>query len=250
MVQRQKRERDSQVAKATILAAAGEIFARDGYGAARIDAVAEAAGYNKSLIFQYFEDKLGLYKAVVHSCKEQLEDDLILIMQNSMQNNDKIDAEQFRTFLATVIRQYYYYQVSHPLKVRILAWEMAEGWRTFKLLTPLEGPYSFRHKFLSVSHFLEKARDQGIIRPEINPVLMVAHILNMCVFHTLSIARYEMNFPDQDFSSPEALEQACEQIIILVLHGVMAPKETTYATELPLAGDDSTGTGAFHGRSG
>src|SRR5690348_13213531 len=107
--QRPRRERDSQKAKAAILAAAEEIFARNGFGAARVDAVAEASGYNKSLIFQYFEDKFGLYRAVVHSCKEQVEDDLILIMLNSMQESETINAEQFREFLAAVIRQYFDY---------------------------------------------------------------------------------------------------------------------------------------------
>lgn len=250
MVQKQKRERDSQVAKAAILEAAKEIFARNGFGAARVDAVAETAGYNKSLIFQYFEDKLGLYRAVVHSCKEHMEDDLILIMLNNMQNRETIDAEQFREFLATVIREYFNYQISNPRSMRILAWEMAEGWNAYRAISLPEGPYCFRSKFKAVSSFLEKAREQGIVRPEIDPVLLVAHVLNMCVFHALSIPRYQINFPKRDFSSPEALAQAREQIVMLVLHGVMASKETIHATELPLAGNNRAGTGTFHGGPG
>lgn len=250
MAPKQKRERDSQVAKAAILEAAKEIFARNGFGAARVDAVAEAAGYNKSLIFQYFEDKLGLYRAAVHSCKEHLEDDLILIMLKSMQNRETIDAEQFRVFLATVIREYFNYQISHPQSMRILAWEMAEGWNTYRTISQPEGPHCFRNKFKAASDFLEKARAQGIVRPEIDPVLLVAHILNVCTFHALSVTRYQINFPERDFSSPEALAQAREQIVILVLHGVMAPKETTYATELPLAGDNRAGIGPLHGGPG
>ncbi|GHO48103.1 TetR/AcrR family transcriptional regulator [Ktedonospora formicarum] len=218
----QKQKRDSQAAKAAILEAAKEIFARDGFGAARVDAVAEAAGYNKSLIFQYFGDKLGLYKAVVYSCKEQVEDDLITIMQNSIQSDEQINTEQFRSFMASVIRQYFDYQISQPRKVRILAWEMAEGWQTSMLIEPGDGPHCFRNKFKVVSNYLEKARTQGIVRPEIDPQLLVAHVLNMCFFHVLSIPRYQLHFPERDFSSPEALAQAREQIVILVLHGVMA----------------------------
>ncbi|GCE13041.1 TetR/AcrR family transcriptional regulator [Tengunoibacter tsumagoiensis] len=224
MVQKHRRERDSQVAKAAIKAAAEEIFARDGFGAARVDAVAEASGYNKSLIFQYFGDKLGLYKAVVQRCKEQLEDDLIQIMNDKLENGGTINAEQFRIFLATVIRQYFDYQANHPRLVHILAWEMVEGWSTFKLLPQAEGPHCFRNKFVKVSQFLEEARALNVIRAEFDPVLLVAHILNMCIFHVLSIPRYQINFPERDFSSPEALLQAREQIVLLVLHGVMAPE--------------------------
>ena len=104
-------------------------------------------------------------------------------MLNGMQNSETIDAERFREFLATVIREYFNYQISNPRRVRILAWEMAEGWRTFKILSPSEGPHCFRNKFTAVSHFfshfLEKARAQGIVRPEFDPVLLITHVLNM-----------------------------------------------------------------------
>ncbi len=55
-----RRERDAEVARKAILDAAEEIFAQEGFDGARIDAIAEASGYNKSLIFHYFEDKLRL----------------------------------------------------------------------------------------------------------------------------------------------------------------------------------------------
>ena len=62
---RPKRERDAEVARKAILDAAEEIFAEHGFDGARIDAIAAVSGYNKSLIFHYFDDKLGLYTAVL-----------------------------------------------------------------------------------------------------------------------------------------------------------------------------------------
>jgi TetR/AcrR family transcriptional regulator len=220
--QKQKRERDSQVAKATILAAAEEIFARDGFGAARVDAIAEKAGYNKSLIFQYFTDKIGLYRATLQKCQGQAENELLLIMLNNMQEQETINEEQFRDYLATVIRQYFDHLLVNPRRARILAWEAAEGWETYAAVQPSSGPACFRNKFQIISRFLHKAREQGIVRREIDPELLVAHALNLCIYHLLSIRRYQINFPDRDFSSPEALIQAREQIVTLVLHGVMA----------------------------
>ena len=51
--------------RATILAAAEQVFAKAGLAGARIDAIAEAAGVNKALLYYYFRSKGGLYEAVM-----------------------------------------------------------------------------------------------------------------------------------------------------------------------------------------
>src|ERR1044071_7801007 len=67
-----KRERDAEVARLSILDAAEQIFAEHGFDGARIDAIAELSGYNKSLIFHYFEDKLGLYTEVMRRADNEM----------------------------------------------------------------------------------------------------------------------------------------------------------------------------------
>ena len=68
-----RRERESLAAREAILRAAEEIFARDGFDGARVDAIAETAGYNKALIFHYFGDKLGLYREIVCMQRDESE---------------------------------------------------------------------------------------------------------------------------------------------------------------------------------
>src|SRR5215470_6986036 len=51
--------------RATILAAAEQMFAKAGLAGARIDAIAAAAGVNKALLYYYFKSKGGLYEAVM-----------------------------------------------------------------------------------------------------------------------------------------------------------------------------------------
>src|SRR5258708_3118266 len=58
---RRGRIHDAKGAREAILNAAEMVFAEHGFDGARIDAIAEESGYNKSLLFQYFGDKLGLY---------------------------------------------------------------------------------------------------------------------------------------------------------------------------------------------
>ncbi len=61
----QGRVHDAEGTREAILDAAEEIFAENGFDGARIDAIAAKSGYNKSLIFHYFGDKLGLYAEVL-----------------------------------------------------------------------------------------------------------------------------------------------------------------------------------------
>jgi AcrR family transcriptional regulator len=52
-------------ARARILDAAVQEIAQHGFAAARVDAIARAAGVNKQLIYYYFESKSGLREAVL-----------------------------------------------------------------------------------------------------------------------------------------------------------------------------------------
>jgi AcrR family transcriptional regulator len=56
-----KRTRDSARSKAEILQAARAEFAEHGIAGARIDRIAAAAGFNKALIYAYFENKDALF---------------------------------------------------------------------------------------------------------------------------------------------------------------------------------------------
>lgn len=55
---------DSEMKK-RIVDAAAEEFARAGYEGARIEKVAQAAGCNRSLVYFYFGDKAGLFRAAL-----------------------------------------------------------------------------------------------------------------------------------------------------------------------------------------
>jgi TetR/AcrR family transcriptional regulator len=53
--------------RAAILQAAVGIFSESGFGGARTDAIAEAAGVNKALLYYYFKSKAGLYAAILEN---------------------------------------------------------------------------------------------------------------------------------------------------------------------------------------
>ena len=57
-----------------ILMAAVEEFSERGFEGARMEAVAQRAGYNKSLVYRHFTDKRGLFEAVLRHKIEQRTD--------------------------------------------------------------------------------------------------------------------------------------------------------------------------------
>jgi AcrR family transcriptional regulator len=63
---------DVQRTRQAILNAAEALFAEHGFDGTSVDAIASRAGYNKSLLFQYFGDKLGLYTQVLKRADREL----------------------------------------------------------------------------------------------------------------------------------------------------------------------------------
>jgi TetR/AcrR family transcriptional regulator len=62
---RTSRDVRSHETRAAIVAAAGHIFGKSGLAGARTDAIADAAGVNKALLYYYFNSKESIYEAVV-----------------------------------------------------------------------------------------------------------------------------------------------------------------------------------------
>jgi AcrR family transcriptional regulator len=58
--------------RAIILGAAGGLFARDGYAAARLEDIAAAAGVTKPIVYRHFESKKALYLALLAKHEEDL----------------------------------------------------------------------------------------------------------------------------------------------------------------------------------
>jgi AcrR family transcriptional regulator len=58
--------------RATILRAAGALFARDGYAGTRLDDVAAAAGVTKPIVYRHFESKKALYLALLAKHEDDL----------------------------------------------------------------------------------------------------------------------------------------------------------------------------------
>jgi TetR/AcrR family transcriptional regulator len=221
---RRGRVHDAEGAREAILNAAEEVFAEHGFDGARVDAIAKVAGYNKSLIFQYYGDKLHLYEAVVRRADAEMSGVQSQLYTSLLEEDIVTNAHKFKTLLRTAIGSFFDYMVAHPRFMRIMTWEMAEGWHTFAQIfseRDVEDVHQFRH-------LLERAQDEGLLRPGIDSmiqILMTTYFFCMC--YLACIPLYRMVLPGEDVSSPAALERAREYIVDFVMRGmVIDPTET------------------------
>lgn len=215
-----RRPRDAGKAQDAILDAAEAVFAEHGFDGARVDAIAEAAGYNKSLIFQYFGDKLGLYTAVLKRVDLQATR-IGLQVLGSLSPDIPLTADGFRALVEKTVKVIFDYVVEHPRPLRILTWEEAEGWTTLaKFHSELD--HSDVDLFIAI---LERARQAGALRPEISPRLFLMILTNVCRTYITSLPVFQMVLYDkssEELVTPEALARARDEIAAFVVHGLIA----------------------------
>lgn len=216
------RMHDAEATREAILNAAEEIFAKHGFDGARIDDIAEKSGYNKSLIFQYFDDKLGLYSAVVRRADDQtrvMQDKALLELRDENVTHSPV---QLRELLGKYVGQYFDYLVEHPNVMRIFNWEMAEGWQTFaKILTQRD--YEDVEVFTPI---FQKLQHAGLLRSKSDPLLQFSSALFMSHVYLGVLPLYKVLIPDADLSSPAALKSARKFVIEFIVNGfLISPAE-------------------------
>jgi len=64
---------DAETRRQAIIEVAGKVFARSGYAATPVTAIAEAAGISQAYVFKLFPTKLELFTAVVERCYERID---------------------------------------------------------------------------------------------------------------------------------------------------------------------------------
>ncbi|GHO85309.1 TetR/AcrR family transcriptional regulator [Dictyobacter formicarum] len=217
-------KRRGEATREAILMAAEAVFAEHGFKGARVDAIAEASGYNKTLIFRYFGDKLGLYVAVLKRADSEANELLAHVFAPFLEDEAApFQAQQLRTFLKMMIQTLFDYFLEHPRFVRMLTWEMAEGWRTYAQISS-QFSTADRDQFEALFH---RARSSGLLRSDFIPVLQLATVGQICLTYLASLPLYQVLLPQEDVSSVEGLARARDYVVNFVVAGMMAdPAET------------------------
>ncbi len=215
---RRKREHNAQGTREAILNAAEVVFAEHGFDGARFDAIAQAAGYNKSLIGQYFGDKLGLYAEVNKRIDREVNALGTRLLVPLLEDETVVaDAQRFRTFLETTIGTLFDFMLAHPRLIRIIHWEQAEGWQTFiKIFSQFETEDTGQ-----IRELFHKARRAGLLRSDFDPLVQLTLAEQICWSYLATIPLYQIMLPGVDLSSAAELARAREYIVAFVVRGLM-----------------------------
>jgi TetR/AcrR family transcriptional regulator len=212
------RTHDAEGSREAILDAAEQVFAEHGFDGARIDAIAKTAGYNKSLIFQYYGDKLKLYAEVMKRADEQTRWIQTQALSALLEAETNPNQETIGVLLRSYIGAYYDYLLEHPQIMRVFLWEMAEGWQTYAKIVS-------QRDFDDMAQFtplLEKIQKLGLFRSKLSPIAQMFTAVFVVHNYLATIPINQIFLPAEDFASREAQALAKEYVIGFVLHGMLA----------------------------
>ncbi|GCF09984.1 hypothetical protein KDI_35480 [Dictyobacter arantiisoli] len=204
-----------------ILSAAEAVFAEHGFDGTSVDAIATQAGYNKSLLFQYFGDKLGLYTQVLKRADGEMSDLLTRLFASLLAVNDDavvLQAHQLKSFLTAMVQALFDYLFEHPRLMRILNWEMAEGWQTFAQIASQFPPTDM----VQLEPFFRKARQAGLLRSDFVAMIQLTLMVPICQVYLSYLPLYQRLLPDEDLSSASELVRTREYLVDFVVAGMMS----------------------------
>lgn len=162
-------ERDLAV-RQQLLAAARNLFAKHGYDAVSTRALAEAAQVNPAMISYYFDNKQGLYEAMLADTFQPLVERLSALLGSATEQPRPI-----RTFLEAYMRTLGANPWMPPLILREV---VAEGGR-------LRG--WFIQQFASkggglLTQLIKREQEAGRLRADLDPTLAALSLVSLAVF--------------------------------------------------------------------
>ena len=197
---------------AAILAAAREAFARHGRDGARIDAIAEAAGINKRMIYYYFTDKEGLFLATLEALYRGISEaaDLLVLTKDPQDALDEYVEGMFSYYRA------------HPETVAILNNENLYAARHLKrstVIPELKGRFADK-----LDDVLRQGVTNGVFRPGLDTVTIHITVIALVYLYVGNNATLSVYF-GRDLSS-ESAHQAWLQHIKSSIRAIVAAPRT------------------------
>lgn len=157
--------------RAAILHAAVQEFAREGVAGARTDAIARSAGVNKALLYYYFNDKEGLYLAVLEEVFSGLRVAIHGALQRRLPPKERVIG---------YVRAHFDYIASHPLYPRIVQAEFMRAGKDASRLQHIAKDF-FRPIFGEISGVLKEGIANGDFR-KVDPMHFIPSMVSVIVF--------------------------------------------------------------------
>ena len=175
-----KRARDPERTRTSILDAATREFARHGLGGARVDRIAARAGANKRMLYYYFGDKDGLFRAVLEHAYAR-----IRAAEQALRLLDVPPPDGVRRLVEFT----WHYYLSHPEFITLLNSEnlhRGQHLRRSRHISTMNSPV-----IATLAEILKRGADAGEFRRGVDPLQLYVSIAALAYFylsnnHTLS----------------------------------------------------------------
>ena len=200
--------RDAEATRARILEAARGEFASLGLAGARVDEIAARAEANKRMIYHYFGNKEGLFKAVL--------EDAWMGIRHAEQalDLDHLPAEEA---LERLVRFTWDYYLEHPEFIRLVNSENLHEARHLKSSEEVRA--ASRRLVGQVQSILNRGVKDGVFRPGIDPVQLNITIAGMGYYYLTNrftgSLLYERDLMSESALAPR-IEHHAETILRLV----------------------------------
>lgn len=191
-----------------IIEVATQEFARKGLTGARIDEIAALTRTSKRMIYYYFENKEGLYVAVLEAVYRRL---------RSIENELHLDDLDPQAAMRRLVEFTFDYHYSNPDFVRLVMTENIHN-----------GVYLARSRIIqelnipainSVSAVYERGVAQGLFRPGLLPIDLHHSISALCFFNASNQSTFSLVFK-RDFSDPAIQAARREEAVDMMIRYV------------------------------
>lgn len=202
---RDKSKRDPDAARAAIFAAAVAEFTEFGYDGARIDAIAERAGFNKRMLYHYFGGKDALYLAVL-----EFEYAAIRAAEAKLDLAHREPAEAIREL--TLFTWHYF--IAHPEFLSLLGTEnlmRAKFIKTSKTIVSVNSPLIGQ-----LREVVGRGAATGVFRDGLDPLDVYLSISGQCFFYLSNKWTLSTVFR-RDLMQPKALEAWGDHVVDVML---------------------------------
>jgi len=200
--------RDPVRAQRDILKAARAEFAAFGLAGARVDRIAAEARLNKRMLYYYFQNKEGLFTAVL----EQVYAELCALAENlEVEEGDPLDR------LAVFVEQVFDHYAQHPDSITLLNSENLHGGRHLANSPRLkEMSPGFRNR---LARLIARGEAERRFRTGIDAVALYLSIVGQIYFAQSNAATLSLFF-SRDLTLPEARKAWRRHVREMILAGV------------------------------
>ena len=200
--------------RAAILDAAVREFSREGVAGARTDSIARAARVNKALLYYYFEDKEGLYNAVLDQVFGELLAAVEEVLSRDLPPKEKIIA---------YARTHFDYIANHPLYPRIVQGEMMSASHGRAPRLERIAKQYFRPLFAGLAGVLQQGQARGEFRA-VDPMHFIPSMIAMIVFYFTNASVMRM-VTGRDPFLPEFVAQRRAAVVDFISAALFRPEE-------------------------